>query len=72
MMMLLGVSTLVASLLDVKPYLHLQFVPHMTKYHQVGVILLVLFFHVRLTLLKVLADFNTSIWVCQFCRAANG
>lgn len=34
MMMLLGVSTLVASLLDVKPYLHLQFVPHMTKYHQ--------------------------------------
>lgn len=41
MMMLLGVSTLVASLLDLKPYLHLQFVPHMTKYHQVGVILLV-------------------------------
>ncbi|KIR24945.1 hypothetical protein I309_06229 [Cryptococcus deuterogattii LA55] len=34
MMMLLGVTTLAASLLDIKPYLHLQFVPHMTKYHQ--------------------------------------
>lgn len=45
MMMLLGVSTLAASLLDIKPYLHLQFVPHMTKYHQVSVTMLGLFFH---------------------------
>ncbi|ORX39734.1 hypothetical protein BD324DRAFT_614782 [Kockovaella imperatae] len=34
MMMLLGISSLTVSLLDVKPYLHLQLVPHMTKYHQ--------------------------------------
>lgn len=39
MMMLLGVTTLAASLLDIKPYLHLQFVPHMTKYHQVSIIM---------------------------------
>ncbi|KAK8869937.1 hypothetical protein IAR55_000505 [Kwoniella newhampshirensis] len=34
MMALLGISSLSASLLDVKPYLHLQLVPHLTKYHQ--------------------------------------
>jgi hypothetical protein len=35
MMLLLGVTTLTASLTDMKPYLHLQLVPHMTTYHQV-------------------------------------
>jgi hypothetical protein len=34
-MLLLGITTLCASLLDIKPYLHLQLVPHMTQYHQV-------------------------------------
>ena len=36
MMMTLGVTSLTASLLDIKPYFHLQIVPHMTKYHQVS------------------------------------
>jgi hypothetical protein len=36
MMMVLGVTSLTASLLDIKPYFHLQIVPHMTQYHQVG------------------------------------
>lgn len=35
-MLLLGVSSLAASLMDIKPYLHLQLVPHITKYHQVS------------------------------------
>ncbi|WWD15788.1 hypothetical protein CI109_100212 [Kwoniella shandongensis] len=34
MMIILGLSSLSASLLDIKPYLHLQLVPHLTKYHQ--------------------------------------
>ncbi|WVQ71502.1 hypothetical protein IAR50_001040 [Cryptococcus sp. DSM 104548] len=34
LMMLLGITTISASLLGVKPYLHLQFVPHMSQYHQ--------------------------------------
>ena len=38
-MMVIGVSSLVVSLMDIKPYFHLQLVPHMTKYHQVGVLL---------------------------------
>ncbi|KAI9638582.1 uncharacterized protein MKK02DRAFT_23518 [Dioszegia hungarica] len=29
-----AISSLTASLFDVKPYLHLQLVPHITKYHQ--------------------------------------
>lgn len=33
-MLLVGITSLAASLLDVKPYLHLQLVPHITKYHQ--------------------------------------
>ncbi|KAL1411231.1 hypothetical protein Q8F55_002182 [Vanrija albida] len=33
-MILLGISSLAASLLDAKPYLHLQLVPHISKYHQ--------------------------------------
>ena len=36
MMMLLGINSLTASLMDIKPYLHLQLVPHITKYHQVS------------------------------------
>lgn len=35
-MLLLGVTSLTASLLDIKPYVHLQLVPHMTTYHQVS------------------------------------
>ncbi|WVQ98597.1 hypothetical protein IAU59_005727 [Kwoniella sp. CBS 9459] len=35
MMIVLGLTTLSASLLDVKPYLHLQLVPHITKYYQI-------------------------------------
>ncbi|OCF39893.1 hypothetical protein I317_06330 [Kwoniella heveanensis CBS 569] len=35
MMIVLGLTTLSASLLDIKPYLHLQLVPHITKYHQI-------------------------------------
>ncbi|WVF72334.1 hypothetical protein IAT40_007147 [Kwoniella sp. CBS 6097] len=35
MMIMLGLTTLSASLLDIKPYLHLQLVPHITKYHQI-------------------------------------
>ncbi|TYJ55365.1 hypothetical protein B9479_003980 [Cryptococcus floricola] len=34
LMMLLGITTITASLLGIKPYLHLQFVPHMSQYHQ--------------------------------------
>ncbi|ORY22757.1 hypothetical protein BCR39DRAFT_550848 [Naematelia encephala] len=33
-MMVLAINTLAVSLLHVKPYIHLQVVPHMTKYHQ--------------------------------------
>ncbi|KAL7422189.1 hypothetical protein Q5752_002835 [Cryptotrichosporon argae] len=33
-MLLLGATSLAASLLDIKPYLHLQLVPHLSKYHQ--------------------------------------
>ncbi|CAD6584234.1 MAG: hypothetical protein TREMPRED_003776 [Tremellales sp. Tagirdzhanova-0007] len=33
-MLFVGISSLAASLLDIKPYLHLQLVPHITKYHQ--------------------------------------
>nr|XP_019042865.1 hypothetical protein I302_08574 [Kwoniella bestiolae CBS 10118]OCF21795.1 hypothetical protein I302_08574 [Kwoniella bestiolae CBS 10118] len=33
-MILLALTSLTASLLDVKPYLHLQLVPHITKYRQ--------------------------------------
>jgi hypothetical protein len=36
MMMVVGISSLAVSLLDIKPYFHLQIVPHMTQYHQVG------------------------------------
>lgn len=34
--MILGISSLAVSLMEIKPYFHLQVVPHMTKYHQVG------------------------------------
>ena len=34
--MLLGITSLAVSLLDMKTYIHLQLVPHMTKYHQVS------------------------------------
>lgn len=34
LMVFTGVNTLLASILDVKPYLHLQLAPHITKYHQ--------------------------------------
>lgn len=34
--MLLGITSLAVSLLDSKTYIHLQLVPHMTKYHQVS------------------------------------
>ncbi|WVN85205.1 uncharacterized protein L203_100350 [Cryptococcus depauperatus CBS 7841] len=33
-MMLLGIFTLTAAMLDIKPYLHFQLTPHMSKYHQ--------------------------------------
>ena len=35
-MLLLGVNSLAISLLDIKPYFHLQLVPHITQYHQVS------------------------------------
>ncbi len=35
-MLFLGVNSLAASLLDIKPYFQLQLVPHITKYHQVS------------------------------------
>ena len=35
MMVLLGINSLLAALIGVKPYFHLQLVPHMTTYHQV-------------------------------------
>ncbi|KAK1924713.1 hypothetical protein DB88DRAFT_509787 [Papiliotrema laurentii] len=34
LMMILGISSLAVSLMEIKPYFHLQVVPHMTKYHQ--------------------------------------
>lgn len=34
--MLLGITSLAVSLLDSKTYIHMQLVPHMTKYHQVS------------------------------------
>lgn len=34
-MILLGLTSLAVSLTDMKPYMHLQLVPHMTKYRQV-------------------------------------
>lgn len=36
-MLLLGITSLVTSLTDSKPYIHLQLVPHITKYHQVSI-----------------------------------
>ena len=36
MMLILGVSSLAISLLDLKPYAHLQITPHLTKYYQVS------------------------------------
>ncbi|RXK35291.1 hypothetical protein M231_07462 [Tremella mesenterica] len=33
-MLFLGITTITASLLDIKPYLHLQLVPHITQYRQ--------------------------------------
>ncbi len=36
MMLIFGVTSLAVSLLDIKPYCHLQLVPHITKYHQVS------------------------------------
>lgn len=34
-MVVLGLTTLTVALTDLKPYTHLQVVPHMTTYHQV-------------------------------------
>ncbi|WRT66988.1 uncharacterized protein IL334_003954 [Kwoniella shivajii] len=39
-MIILALSSLSASLLDIKPYLHLQLVPHITKYRQLWRILI--------------------------------
>lgn len=35
-MLITGTTSLVVALADLKPYVHLQFVPHMSKYHQVS------------------------------------
>lgn len=39
-MVVLGLTTLTIALTDLKPYVHLQVVPHMTTYHQVSTTLI--------------------------------
>lgn len=63
-MIVLGLTSLAVALTDSKPYVHLQFVPHMTKYHQVRV------FGAQLT--AVLADTGQPVGIYELERGALG
>jgi hypothetical protein len=65
-MVVLGLTSLTVALTDMKPYTHLQLVPHMTTYHQVCSI------GRLITEPTVLADIDTPICIRQFYRAARG
>ena len=72
-MLFVGIGSLAASLLDIKPYLHLQLVPHITKYHQVcrGSSFCTLGYS-SLQMVVVLADIIASFRLCQLDRTSDG
>jgi hypothetical protein len=73
-MLLTGTASLVIALADLKPYVHLQWNPHMSRYHQVSPSL-TLRPRNMLTIVSgdvVLASFGPSFCVYEFCRTLDG